>query len=164
MKNYQSSDYAANKYAEGIVYRFANQTVEVTLEDYIRENPGKTEADFAKLKALSDGMYLDQVRGDNAHGKKTVSVYHLQNAELVPSPEDTVIEQPERAAKEKRRRKTAKQALDTLTEVQRRRYLLHVADGLITREIAAREGVSHVAVVYSLEWAEKKIKKFLADG
>ena len=41
MKNYRDSDYAANKYASGIVYRFANKTVTVTVEDYLKENPGK---------------------------------------------------------------------------------------------------------------------------
>lgn len=43
MKNDRDSDYAANKYARGIAYRFANETVEITLEDYLRENLDKTE-------------------------------------------------------------------------------------------------------------------------
>jgi hypothetical protein len=40
MKNYKDSDYALNKFSEGIVYRFADRIVEITLEDYLAENPG----------------------------------------------------------------------------------------------------------------------------
>ena len=64
MPKYQNSDYAVNKNAKGIVYRFANRTVEVTLEDYLRENPDKTEADFAELKAMSDSDYSDSLKRD----------------------------------------------------------------------------------------------------
>ena len=67
---------------------------------------------------------------------------------------------PEQAAKEKRRRALAKKALDTLTETQRRRYIQHHAYGLTTREISKKECVSHVAIAYSLELAEKKLQKF----
>jgi hypothetical protein len=61
MKNYQSSDYALNKYSSGIVYHFADEIVEVTLENYLTENPDKSEADFRALKELSDAIYLEQV-------------------------------------------------------------------------------------------------------
>lgn len=33
LKNYKDSDYALNKFSEGIVYRFADRIVEITLED-----------------------------------------------------------------------------------------------------------------------------------
>lgn len=52
MKNYRKSDYALNKYRKGIVYKFADGIVEVTLEDYLRENPDKTETDFPSPQAL----------------------------------------------------------------------------------------------------------------
>lgn len=81
MKNYRESDYALNKYSRGIVYKFADGVVEVTLEDYLRENPGKTEADFLELKALSDEMYLDQVRMETAQGKKLVSLHGLEETD-----------------------------------------------------------------------------------
>lgn len=66
MKNYHKSDYALNKYRKGIVYKFADGIVEVKLEDYLRENPDKTEADFQALKRLSDEWYLEQVRLETA--------------------------------------------------------------------------------------------------
>lgn len=57
MKNYNKSGYALNKVSQNIVYRFADGIVEVTLADYLRENPNKTEEDFKELKAMSDEMY-----------------------------------------------------------------------------------------------------------
>ena len=44
------SDYALNKFSEGIVYQFSDRTLEISLEDFLRDNPGKTEADFMALK------------------------------------------------------------------------------------------------------------------
>lgn len=43
MKNYKDSDYALNRYSQGIVYKFSDGIVEITLEDYLRDNPDKTE-------------------------------------------------------------------------------------------------------------------------
>ena len=54
MYNYRKSDYAINKNSPNIVYRFHNEIIEITLEDYLEENPDKTEHDFAELKAQSD--------------------------------------------------------------------------------------------------------------
>ena len=44
MKNYKESDYALNKYSQGIVYKFADGIVEITLEDYLRDNPDRKES------------------------------------------------------------------------------------------------------------------------
>ena len=49
MRNYKDSDYALNRYSQGIVYKFSDGIVEITLEDYLRDNPNKTEEDFAEL-------------------------------------------------------------------------------------------------------------------
>jgi len=166
VKNYTDSDYAANKNAKGIVYRFADVTVEITMEIYLRENPGKTEKDFAELKALSDSIYLKQDREEYQQTRKNVSLHGLDETEVcsVPSPEDEVIEQLEQAARQKQRRELAKQALGTLTEVQRRRYLLYHVKGLTMREIADMEKTHFTVIHESLQAAEKKIKIFLAKG
>jgi hypothetical protein len=163
MKNYRDSDYAANKYSKGIVYRFADETVVVTLADYLRENPGKTEADFAALKALSDEMYMEQVNRDYRDTWKDVPFGGLSETEqcAVPSPEDAIVEAEEQAEVDKLRRQIGFAAFNKLTEIQRRRYLLHTVKGLTTRQIAEIEGVEQRSVMDSLEWAEKKIKKFL---
>ncbi len=70
MKNYKGSDYAANKYSSGIVYRTANQTIEISLSDYLEANPDKTKQDFYKLKVLSDQIYLEQAQNENKSTKK----------------------------------------------------------------------------------------------
>ena len=69
MKNYKDSDYALNKFSEGIVYKFADRIVEITLEDYLAENPGRTAQDFLELKALSDEIYHQQVIHVSDSGK-----------------------------------------------------------------------------------------------
>jgi DNA-directed RNA polymerase specialized sigma24 family protein len=166
MKNYQDSDYAANKYAGGIVYRFADSTVEITPEDYLRENPGKTEADFAELKALSDRLFYEQDRAAYRQTWKDVSIHGLDETEQCASssPEDEIIDKPAQATVKKQRQELAKKGLNALTETQRRRYILHVVKGLTMREIATCEGISHPSVVESLLAAEKKLKKVLAEG
>ncbi|OGO91778.1 MAG: hypothetical protein A2Y17_13555 [Clostridiales bacterium GWF2_38_85] len=162
MKNYQDSDYAANKYASGIVYRFTTQTIEVTLEDYLRENSGKSEADFAELKAQSDKLFHEQDRSEGRQRKKMVSIHNIEETELValPSPEDVNQEEAEKQT----RCQIVNRALAALTEIQRRRYLQYHVNGLTLRQIAEVEGVVHSKIQKSLLAAEKKIKKILADG
>ena len=166
MKNYKDSDYAINKNAEGIVYRFAEQTVEITLKDYLRENPDKTAADFAELKALSDSDYYETDRSDYRQTWKDISFYGLEDTTdfSALSPEDEVVRKAEQAADVERRNELAKKALDKLTDVQRRRYLMYHVHGKTMREIAALEGVSFQKIDVSLRWAEKKIKKVLSEG
>ena len=166
MKNYRDSDYAVNKYASGIVYRFADKAVEITLEDYLREYPGATEADFAELKALSDEIYLEQSRDDYRQTHLNVSLDGLDETTAcgVPSPETAVIDEPERAAAEYRRQELASRALDVFTETQRRRYQLHAVEGRSTWDIARMEGVNQSKIMKSLDGAEKKIKKVLTEG
>ena len=166
MKNYTDSDYAVNKNAEGIVYRFADQTVEVTLADYLRENPDKTDADFAKLKALSDSDYYEQDRNNLRQTRRNVQLSGLDETDLcsTPSPELEVIERDGQAAKQRKRQELAFAALAKLTDVQRRRYLMHHVKGLSTWKIAELEGANQKSVYESLQAAEKKIKKFLASN
>ena len=170
MANYQDSDYALNKYSEGIVYRFSDgSTLTVTLGDYLAENQDKTNADFQALKEASDDIYYWQDRDESSRSKKSLSFDGLEETALrcSPSPEETMIaaiDAVEEAVRRRERLLVAKNALDKLTEVQRRRYLLCVVDGLTTREIAAMEGVGHTKIQKSLDAAEKKIKKFLVTA
>lgn len=161
MKNYMDSDYAANKKAEGIVYRFVTEPLELTLEAYLAENPDKTEVDFAELKALSDSDYFERDRGDCRQTWKNVSLDKVGELAdcAAPDPEDEVISKPEQAAIQKRRYALGWQALNKLTKVQRRRYVMYHAHGMTTREIGKKESVQQRTVMDSLEWAEKKIKK-----
>ena len=81
MRDYRKSDYAINKYSPNIVYRFHDEIVEVSLEDYLKENPDKTAQDFTKLKALSDEIYYEQDRAESAQTRKDVSIHGLEETE-----------------------------------------------------------------------------------
>jgi len=166
MKNFTQNDYAVNKNAEGIVYRFSDQTVEVTLNDYLRENPDKAAADFEALKALSDDDYYESDRRDYRQTWKNTSFEALDEDELAifaaPSAEETVIGQSETKAAYAKRQATASHALEKLTDTQRRRYQMYHVDGLTMRQIADIEGVLHSKIQKSLEAAERKIKKIVS--
>jgi len=170
VKNYTNSDYALNKYSEGIVYKFADgTTVTYTLADFLAENPGKTEADFRALKEFSDNDYLTTDRADNAQTKKNSPFDELDETTLCrsPSPEDLYIaeiNECEEAERRARRGELKDLALAKLTDVQRRRYLLHHVDGLSTWEIAKVEGVNQSKIMNSLTLADRKIKKVLPDS
>ena len=159
MKNYKNSDYALNKYSEGIVYQFTDSMVEVTLADYLRENPEKTEADFMELKALSDAIYHEQDLEDNRYGKRvrTLESAEGQGQYAAVSPERELIHQSdlEQAAKAARMLFTG----GYLTEVQKQRFILHFYQGLSYRQIAARENVDFTSVRESIKAASVKLQK-----
>jgi len=166
MKNYTDSDYALNKYSEGIVYRFADKTVVVTLADYLAENPGKTAEDFQLLKELSDADYYESDRSAYRQSWKNVPIGALVETDAcaAPSAEYAVIDEPEEIKRSKAKMNIAKGALDNLTEVQRRRYIMYHIDGLSTYKIGEIEGKDHKTIFESLHAAEKKIKKFLKNA
>ena len=149
MKIYRDSDYAVNKYANRIVYRFANgQTVTVTLDECLRKNTGSTETDFAELKTLSDEMHLMQVRTDNAQGKKILSFNSLEGTLLcaVPSPGYDYIVAEETAEKHAEQFRLVNKALSKLTDIQRKRYIQHFVNGRSLRKIASSEGTHFTSV------------------
>ena len=170
MKNYRESDYAINKYNVGIAYRFADGTsVTVTLEDYNAQNYGEAVPDFNTLKAESDRIYEDQVTAENAQTKKNIPFDEAIEISFasVPSPEEMLIAKIDAREEAKARRlrlQTAKRALDTLTDIQRRRYLLYHVKGLNLRQIAEKERVLHSKIQKSIDAAEKTIRKFLANS
>lgn len=160
MKNYKNSDYALNKFSRGIVYKFADGIVEVTLEDYLRENPEKTAEDFEKLKDLSDAIYHEQVIQEHRTSRLNVSIHEMEEHLLAIN---TDLETEFIQRMEEGKALTAAHRLlqsGKLTLVQRRRFFLHFFKGLSTRQIAKLEGVNQKAVWESLMWAEKKLKKY----
>ena len=159
MRNYKDSDYALNRYSQGIVYKFADSVVEVTLEDYLRDNPDKTEADFAELKTLSDEIYYQQDRQEYRVSHRNVSISGMEDAIVAsaPSVDMELIQKDE----EKKVLEAAMRLLESgkLTAIQKRRFYLHFFHGLSTRQIAKLEGVNQKTVWESLMWAEKTLKK-----
>jgi DNA-directed RNA polymerase specialized sigma24 family protein len=163
LKNYKDSDYALNKFSEGIVYRFADRIVEITLEDYLAENPGRTAQDFLELKALSDEIYHEQVTHENRTSRLDVSINGLEETEQLATPSlDSELVHKSDTTKAM---EAARRLLDSgkLTEIQRRRFVLHFFQGLSTRQIARMESVEQHSVWMSLYWSAKKLKKFFDE-
>ena len=166
MQNFRKSDYAINKNSPNIVYRFHNEIIEITLEDYLKENPDKTEHDFAELKALSDQIYYEQDRAESAQTRKDVSIHGLEETEHCAT--RALDEEWEERIADIQNRKYAWKALKqlftvgALTEIQKRRFQLHVFQGMSTRQIGRMEGTSHQAVAKSINLAIAKLKKYFA--
>ena len=160
MRKYQDSDYAVNKYSPHIVYRFADGVVEVTLQDYLRDNPGKTEQDFAALKTLSDEIYYIQDRDDTRYGKRKNTLGSIEESvRFATDPPDMELIQDN---DKQNALAAAMQLLDSgdLTEIQRRRFILHFFQGLSYRQIADQENVHFTSVQESIEAANAKLKKY----
>ncbi len=163
MKNYKYSDYAFNKFSGGIVYCFSDRIVEITVEDYLAENPGKSEQDFMELKALSDEIYHKQDCANTRYGKRIRTLNEMEESRLllsVPIEERLIQRQDEAKAIQ-----AAEKLLHSnhLTEIQRRRFVLNFINGLSIRKIARMEGVSHVAIIKSIHFAIEKLQKFFFD-
>ncbi len=160
MKNYKNSDYAINKYSESIVYRTVNQIIEISLSDYLEANPDKTEQDFNELKALSDEIYLEQDRTENRITQKTSS---LENTKQIQDFTALTIEENYIEKLDKHNIISAfKEFLKdgSLTEIQKRRFVMHVLKNFSMREIARIENVDFTSVRESIHSAKRKLKKF----
>ncbi|MDL2327529.1 RNA polymerase subunit sigma-24 [Ruminococcaceae bacterium OttesenSCG-928-A11] len=160
MKNYKNSDYAINRHAKGIVYRGQCQTLEITLDDFLAENPHRSKQEFQELKALSDAIYYKQDRDTYNHARLDVSIHGMEDSDRIATPalEDEHIRQIDR----RQAVMAAKLLLESgqLTQVQRRRFLLNMIGSLSSNEIAELEGVSQRAVMKSLLAAKSKLKKY----
>jgi len=164
MKNYTDSDYAINKFSKGIVYRFTNKIIEITLERYLAVNPEKTEIDFLMLKALSNEIYHNQDKSENSQTKKNTSYSLLEETDecSTQSLEDEYF-----ASLDKNNEPTFIDGISVLnaclTNTQKRRYLLYYFQGKTMDEIAGLEHVDKSSVFDSLEAAKKRIKKYLIN-
>ncbi len=162
MKNFRESDYAINKFSKGIVCRFSNEIVEITLGRYLAENPEKTEIDFLILKALSNKIYLEQVRDENTQTKKNTSLSLLEETDecCTKSLEDEYF-----ASLDRNNEPTFFDGISVLnaclTKTQKRRYLLYHFQAKTMDEIADLEHVDKSSVFDSLGAAKKKVKKYL---
>ena len=166
MNHYGYNDYAINKKSGGIVYDFADGAKEITLADFLAGTPGATPDDFASLKAWSDQNYLKLDRGGYNKTRKDVNLDWADQAGKckTASPEDDLIaavNAREESERRERQAVLAMQALERLTDKQRRRYLLYVTGGLTVREIATSEGIAFQVVGRSVLSAKKKMEKFL---
>lgn len=158
MKNYTESAYVLNKYSENIVYRFSDGIVEVTMEDYLKQNPHKTEQDFKKLKAISDEIFYEEDRADSRHSKKKLSLEYMKESEMVQS--NTLDEQFIHKQDGQAALRAAHILLkgSELTEIQKRRFIAHYFNNVPIREIARLEDRHMKSIQESLESANAKLK------
>jgi RNA polymerase sigma factor (sigma-70 family) len=157
MDNYKESDYAKNKLSHNIVYQTANGTVEITVTQYLNENPTKEEADFWELKAISDEVYRQQAKEE--HTQTNRNARFDENIEsgffYFPSPEEILEFREERL----REQRLVEELLFPLTPAQRRRLLCYVVEGMSLQEIADMENVNPSAVCRSIIEAKRKLRR-----
>ncbi|MDD4492790.1 MAG: hypothetical protein PHV32_00320 [Eubacteriales bacterium] len=163
-KNFNKSSYALNKFSSGIAYKSVTGDYEISEEQFLAENPEMTHEDFLFWKNYSDNDYLTELHADTNEQKHTVPLGNIVETELIstPSVEDEYIRSEDEALCP-RTIENAMRIFDEakLTLIQRRRYLQHFSEGLSTRQIAEKEGISQKAIMDSIRLSEKKIKKVL---
>lgn len=106
-----------------------------------------------ELLEQSDRQIRFQRRQDRRYLDFTPLTDEVLEISLLGVYEDTadLLERMERNAR-------LHKAVGKLTEVQRRRLSLYYFEGLTYSQIAKLEGVSHRAVIYSIEQALKQLK------
>lgn len=106
-----------------------------------------------ELLEQSDRQIRSQRRQDRRYLDFTPLTDEVLEISLLGIYEDTadLLERMERNAR-------LHKAIGKLTEIQRRRLRLYYFEGLTYSQIAKLEGVSHRAVIYSIEQALKQLK------
>ena len=157
MSNYQKSIYILNKFSQNIVYRFGDKVKEVTLDDFLRDNPSFTKENFDSYKKISDEMFHDEDNSDNYFYKKKLSINTMDESKFtrVESRLDEMIAEEEK----QELLEITYQILQygKITKIQKRRFLLYI-NGSSTRQIAQSEEVSQMAIWKSINAINKKIK------
>ena len=125
-----------------IKYEFADGTVS---EVEVEESIGAVIIEDRRLE-------------DNLSRKERYHCYSLDAAQFEGA-EYSDRETPETKMEREMETERIAQALDGLSEVQRRRILM-LAGGMSVNEIARKEGVHHSVVSETISAARKKFKKF----
>ena len=152
----KNSLYALNKKdPDAIVYPTADgKTVRITREDF------PSEEEFLAFKAWSDENFHKEDNRDVTENRYRVSLDDLSEAALAVPAIDVVMDRKQQRAEQKRKASDmVVQLKDKLTETQFRRLWMYYVEEKTLEEIAETEGVSAVAVFYSIEAAEKKFSK-----
>lgn len=152
----KDSLYSINKKnPDAIVYKFATgEEHRITREDF------PTEEEFLAFKAWSDEDFHTEDKRDVLAGIRQVSIDDLSEAAIAVPAIDVVMDRQQQRADQRRKASDMFVKLkDKLTETQFRRLWMYYVEENTLEEIADKEGVSPVAVFYSIEAAQKKISK-----
>ena len=138
------NDWAVNKDSDGIVYCFADGTTQVVcLEDYLRENPEYTAADFRRIKEISDSMFFEQHQTDYRYSYMKTDADFDDVAAALP------VSDPEPCAAllQREQRRLAVQAAllllhsGELTPAQKERFIDYFLHGKSISEIARKNNI-----------------------
>jgi DNA-directed RNA polymerase specialized sigma24 family protein len=164
----KQNDWLRNKDSKAIVYQLAGgTTVEVTLEVFLKSDSKLTAEDFKKLKSVSDKLFKDDDDGELEKERNELPLFEWSDALAAPTEDKKLLDHIAHKDYLERRKKLIPlkdKVLDILTPTQRRRYLLHYADGLTENRIAEVENATQQSINDSLQAAQKKINKFLAKN
>lgn len=160
MKKYNQTDYAINKKSPHIVYAYGDEIVEITIDDYLKQNPTKSEEDFKVLKELSDEIYHEQAVEENKNNRNTVKLDDYADSLLSTSKcvLQGMIDEDDLRKTNRATYKLLKSG--ELTDVQRSRFIEHYINGKSAREIAKKEDVNVTSVTRSLAYSRSKLKKY----
>ncbi len=163
MSDYRKSFYVLNKFSESIVYEFQDEIREITLEDYLKENPTHTKDDFIKFKRISDELYYSEDLTDSRYRKRKLSIHTLNEFEFLSK--ESILDKLVKSEDEKRINKATYNLLDgkNLTEIQKKRFIKHFYLNKSFRVIAKEENVHFTSVQESIKGAVKKFKKFFEE-
>jgi hypothetical protein len=160
MDNYKESDYAKNKY---IVYQTSNGTVEITVTQYLNENPTRDEQDFCYLKHCQTKSFIaklnKRIQQPKIMSGLILFMKVLNRTFLLPF----TGRNPRRREERNRERKFIEELLSPLTELQRKRLILNIVDGLSHHAIARLEDVSQTVVSLSIAKAKRLIRSRFWD-
>lgn len=164
MSDFRKNLYVLNKFSESIVYEFNDEVIEITLEDYLKENPTHTKDDFIKFKTISDELYHSEDLTDSRYRKRKLSIHTINEARF--SSKETILDKLIKSEDEdKNETKSTYYLLDgkNLTDVQKKRFIKHFYLNKTLREIAIEENVHFTSVQESIKGAVKKLKKFFKE-
>lgn len=161
MRKFQNTDYVRNKYSKGILYKVSEGYIEVTAEQYLKENPDKTEQDFMELKRISDEIYYKQNQEESAYARRKEELKAVE--EIEQSETDMLDLDIIKKMEEEEMKQAVKKLLEmgNLTLIQKRRFYLHFYEGKSYRQIAKLDGVHFTSVQESIEVCVKKLKKYI---
>ncbi len=168
-KNYKKESYAINKYSNGIVYIGVKSIFELTLEQFLKENPNMSQSDFEYWKNISDELYKEEDLRTMEISKRSVSINEIAETRLMAteSAEDAFFRLEDTGNPTREDIVNAQFIYDlakkVLTAIQYERFFKYYSEGKKLKEIAKIEGVNFASVSRSILLSERKIKKVLGE-
>lgn len=160
MSEFWKNDYAVNKKEKSsIVYQTVDgDKIVITKENFLVENPDKTEKDFYEIKKFSDEDYRVRCNKDHYEERNSTEIFdEVATSEVCESPEEQIFNM----IHDKELKEILANFLEKELSPNQKERLFLYADGKTLREIAVIEGVSFVAISKSITIVRKKFEEFI---